>query len=110
MFLSYEPFGYDGFDLKAGKHRWKFKIIDSEWEAVVVIAPGNRLDLTGLIAAIIQEYSKRELPVAANLIRVFQFESTKYGSSIQQIIAWNKQSSSQYKQLEEEMERYLVLL
>ena len=96
MFKSYEYIGHPGYDLKTGEYRREFKIIDSEWEAVGV--------------AVIQEYSKRDLPVAANLIRAFQFENSKYGSSIEQIIKWNLQHNPQYKQLEEEVDKLLVLL
>ena len=110
MFLSYELLSLDVYD----HNRWKFKIIDSEWEAVAV-AVGVAL-VVGVVAgvevgvAVIQEYSKRELPVAANLIRAFQWYSSKYGFSIQQLIDWNKQYNPQYKQYEEEVDRLLVLL
>ena len=105
-FVSYEYLGYDydGYDPKTNESRWKYKIIDSEWEAGAVGVG------VGVAVAVIQEYSKRELPVAANLIRAFQFISFRYGYSIQTIIDWNKQLSPQYKQYEEEVGKLLVLL
>ena len=115
-FVSYEYLSHDyyGYDPKTNEYRWGYKIIDSEWEAVAVVHGGAHGDAVGGAvwgtAAVIQEYGKRELPVAANLIRAFQFISFRYGYSIQTIIDWNKQLSPQYKQYEEEIERYLVLL
>ena len=117
MFLSYEYLGYKGLDPKTNEHRWEYRIVDSEWKAVVAranvvvsIVDSSPLEVTLVGLAVVQEYSKRSLPVAANLIRVFRFISTKYGFSIQQIIDWNKQYNPQYKQYEQEIERYLVLL
>ena len=118
MFLSCEYRGYEGYDLKTNEYRWRYKIIDSEWEAegeaegvavaVIVDVPVDVHVDVGI--AVIQEYSKRELPVAANLIRAFQWCCSKYGFSIQQIIDWNKQYNPQYKQYEEEVNRYLTLI
>ena len=97
MFLSYEYLDYKGLDPKTGEHRWKYRIVDSEWEAEGV-AVGVRLGVgvAGEVAcAVIQEYGKRELPVAANLIRAFQFESSKYGHSIERLVDSNKQYNTQ---------------
>ena len=108
MFLSYEYAGAVPYDPKTGECRWNYKIVDSEWEAVGVgVAVGVAVEVG---VAVIQEYSKRELPVAANLIRAFQFISTKRGYSIQQIVKWNLQHNPQYKQYEQEVEKYLTLL
>ena len=109
-FVSYEYLGLEGYDPKTNEFslKYKYKIIDSEWEAVAVLAAFRGGVVVGVV--VIQEYSKRDLPVAANLIRAFQFASTKYGRSIQQIIDWNKQYNPQYKQYEEEVDRLLVLL
>ena len=110
MFLSYELFGHYGYDPKTNEHRWKYKIVDSEWEAVAV-GVGVEVGVeVGVAVAVIQEYSKRDLPVAANLIRAFQFISTKRGYSIQRIIDWNKQFSPQFKQYEEEVDKLLILM
>ena len=112
MFKSYEYIGHLGYDPKTDEYRWEFKIIDSDWEGVAVVVGVVVVvaSAVGVGVAVIQEYSKRELPVAANLIRAFQFISFRYGYSIQTIIDWNKQLSPQYKQYEEEVNRYLTLL
>ena len=109
-FVSYEHLGSKSYDPKTNEFRWRYKIVDSEWEAVGVVVAVAVGVAVGVAVAVIQEYSKRELPVAANLIRAFQFISTKRGYSIQRIIDWNKQRNPQYKQYEQEIERYLVLL
>ena len=36
MFLSYEYAGAVPYDPKTGEYRWRYKIVDSEWEAVGV--------------------------------------------------------------------------
>ena len=109
-FVSYEFLSYDGYDPKTNEYRWGYKIVDSEWEAVgvgVAVVDGGA---GWVVVAVMQEYSKRDLPVAANLIRAFQFISSKYGYSIQQIIDANKKRNPQFKQYEQEVEKYLTLL
>ena len=107
MFLSCEYRGHYGYDPKTNEFRWKYKIVDSEWEADAGVTAGGGV-VVGV--AVIQEYCKRDLPVAANLIRAFQFISTKRGYNIQQIVKWNLQYNPQYKQYEEEVDKLLVLL
>jgi hypothetical protein len=109
MFKSYEYYHLD-YDPKTNTYRWEYKIVDDDWVAVgVVVAAPVAARLPGG-AAVIQEYSKRDLPIAANLVRAFQWQSKKYGVSIEQIIAWNKQYSPKFKQYEQDIERYMVLL
>jgi hypothetical protein len=121
-FQSYEFVKYLGYDQKTNEYRYEYKIIDDDWVGVTVgqgvsAAVG---DAVAVGVAVIQEYSKRGLPVsgglranasvAANLVRAFQWYSQNYGYSIEQIIAWNKQYSPKFKQYEEDIEKYLVLL
>jgi hypothetical protein len=115
MFKSYEHY-HLVYNHKTNKYRWEYKIIDDDWGGVGV-APEVRL-AAGLAtwfavevgAAVIQEYSKRDLPVAPNLVHAFQWYSQKYGYSIEQIIALNKQHNPLYKDYEKDIEKYLVLL
>jgi hypothetical protein len=102
-FKSYEYKILD-YDQKTDEYRYEYKIVDDDWVGVGVgvwVASG---------VAVIQEYGKRDLPVAPNLFRAFQWFSKKYGISIEQIIAWNKQYNPKFKQYEQDIERYLVLL
>jgi hypothetical protein len=110
-FKSYE-YRYIGFYHKTNEYRYEYKIIDDDWVAVgvgVVVGVGVGAGV-GVEVAVIQEYSKRGLPVTPNLVRAFQWHSKKYGHSIEQIIAWNKQYNSKFKQYEQDIERYMVLL
>jgi hypothetical protein len=103
-FKSYEVIKHLGFDQKTNEYRFEYKIVDDDWVGVgveVAVAVG---------VAVIQEYSKRDLPIAANLVRAFQWHSKRDGISIEQIIAWNKEYNPLYKDYEQDIERYLVLL
>jgi hypothetical protein len=114
-FKSYEYTKHLDFDQKTNKYRYEYKIIDDEYKIIdddwvaVGVAVGVRLGVAFAIA-VIQEYSKRDLPVAPNLFRAFQWFSKKYGCSIEQIIAWNQECNPKFKQYEEDIEKYLVLL
>jgi hypothetical protein len=106
MFQSYECVKYLGYDQKTNEYRYEYKIVDDDWVGVrVAVAVG-----VGVAIAVIQEYGKRDLPVAPNLVRAFQWYSQKYGISTEYLIAWNKQYNPKFKQYEEDIEKYLVLL
>jgi hypothetical protein len=106
-FKSYES-KYLGYDYKTDEYRYEYKIVDDDWIAFGVAVEVWVEVVIG--AAVIQEYSKRDLPIATNLVRAFQWYSQKCGYSIEQIIAWNKQHNPKFKQYEEDIEKYLVLL
>jgi hypothetical protein len=116
MFLSYNTTKYLGYDSKTKLYRWEYKLTDTDWEGVAVgVEPHDAVGVAvgvgvGVGVAVIQEYSKRNLPVAANLIRAFSYESKRYGYSIQQIVAWNVKYNPLYKDYEQEVEKYLTLL
>jgi hypothetical protein len=104
-FKSYEYKILD-YDQKTKLYRYEYKIVDDDWvEVEVGVGVG-----VGVEVAVIQEYSKRDLPVAPNLVRAFQWYSKNYGTSIEQIIAWNKQDNPLYKDYENDIEKYLVLI
>jgi hypothetical protein len=111
MFQSYEFSEYIDHDLNTNEYRWRYKIVDDDWVGVgigVGLAVGVGLGIEVGIG-VIQEYSKRGLPVTPNLVRAFQWYSELY-DSIEQIIAWNKQYNPKFKQYEQDIERYLVLI
>jgi hypothetical protein len=119
-FKSYEFVKCLDYDKKTKEYCYEYKIVDDDWVGVGV-AVGVAVEVAVSCAvAVIQEYSKRGLPVsgglranasvAANLVRAFQWYSQNYGYSIEQIIAWNKQYNPKFKQYEEDIERYMVLL
>jgi hypothetical protein len=104
MFQSHEYLEHLGYDPNTNKYRWRYKIVDTEFEEVGVGVGG------GVGVAVIDIYSKRGLPVVPNLIRAFQWYINRYGYNLEQLIAWQKQYNPRYKDYEQEIERYLVLL
>jgi uncharacterized protein YneF (UPF0154 family) len=111
-FQSYEVIKYLGYDQKTKEYRYEYKIVDDDWVGVgvgVVVGVGVWVGVWVAIA-VIQEYSKRDLPIVPNLVRAFQWYSQNYGYSIEQIIAWNKQYNPIYKDYEQDIERYMLLL
>ena len=130
MFQSFEFLECSCYDPKTNKYRWRYKIVDSEFEEFTDVAGiGGTVKKALALAlevgvgvwvgvgvgvgvgfAVIDTYSKRGLPVVPNLIIAFQWHSSEYGYSLEQLIALQKQYNPQYKQYEEEIERYLVLV
>jgi hypothetical protein len=114
MFQSYTYLEYFGHNPNTNEHRWRYSIVDDEFEEVAVgvgvgVGVGVWVGL-GRAVAVIDTYGKRGLPVVPNLIRALQWYNSKYGYSIGQLIAWNKQYNSKFAQYEQEVEKYLVLL
>jgi hypothetical protein len=109
-FKSYEVIKYLDYDQKTKEYRYEYKIIDDDWVGVGVEVEDGPGLANGVGVAVIQEYSKRDLLVAPNLVRAFQWYSKNYGYSIEQIIAWNKEYNPLYKDYKKDIERYLMLL
>ena len=108
MFQSYTYLEYFGYNPNTNEHRWRYSILDDEFEEVGVgVGPYGEV---GIEVAVIDTYSNRGLPVVPNLIRALQWYNSKSGYSIAQLIAWQKQYNSKFAQYEQEIERYLVLL
>jgi hypothetical protein len=114
--MSFKSYEYKilGFDQKTKSYRYGYKIVDDDWVGVD-FAVGVEVEVgvgvvVGVAVAVIQEYSKRDLPVAPNLVRAFQCFSKNCGYSIEQLIAWNKQYNPIYKDYEQDIERYMLLL
>ncbi|SRR5258708_26539550 len=112
MFLSYEETKDLGYDNKTKLSRWEYKIIDSEFEETETIASIGLV--LGVIAgtgfAIIDTYEKRNLNVAANLIRALIWLSKEYGLPISYIINWNKQYNPKFAKYEDQINKYLILI
>src|SRR5271155_3180851 len=107
MFQSYEYIKYLGLDPKTKQYRWEYRIVDDDWEEVAVgVSAGVGAVLVG--ASVINTYSKRGLPVASNLIRALQWHSQKYGFTLEQVIASQKQYNPEYAQYEDEINKYLI--
>jgi hypothetical protein len=110
MFISYKYKNY--LAKKDGKYTLEYEITDSEFRTVlgVVDTEGVATYATDAAIAVIREYSKRNLNVAANLAIAFVWCNKKYPVwSIQQMIDYNKYNPL-FKQYKEDLQKYLVLL
>jgi hypothetical protein len=108
MFIAYKNIVYLGE--KDGKHTWEYEIADSEFGTVSGTNCGG-IYIVGLGVAIIQEYSKRNLNVAANLAVAFVWYNKQYYYwSLQQLIDYNKQYNHLFQQYEKDLQKYLILI
>ena len=113
MFQSYEFQKSLGYDAAAKEYRRQYKIIDSDFEEVVdVVGVEVWFGVWVEVAvAVIEVYEKRNLNVAANLIKTILYLHKLFPYySIQQIIEWNKQHNPKFTQYEEDLNKYLCLL
>lgn len=110
MFISYEYISHLGFDEKTKQYSYRYKIIDSDFEAEGV-AYGFAVALGAeIVNAVIQEYSKRNLNIAANLIKAIKYHNKQCGYSVNTIIEYNKKHNSEFSKYEKELEKYLLLI
>jgi hypothetical protein len=95
--------------LEDGKHSREYKLTDSEFGTVLgIIGVGLNYCFEN---AVIQEYSKRNLNVAANLMRAFIWYNKQYHNwSIQRLIDFNKRNNPLFLPYEKDLQKYLVLL
>jgi hypothetical protein len=112
MFQSCEYKNYLGE--KDGIHTWKYKLTDSEFGTVFMKFVAGEFEgsrIVDIITLIIQEYSKRNLNVAANLALALVWYDKKYAYlSIQQMIDLNKKYNTLFPKYEEDLQKYLLLL
>ena len=107
MFQSIEYQKYLGIDPETKRYQFQLKIIDSDFE-VVGVGVGVRV---GVGVSIIEVYEKRNLNVAANLIKFILYLHKKYPHySIQQFIEDNRKYNPKFAQYEEDLNKYLSLL
>jgi hypothetical protein len=109
MFISYKFKKF--LDLKDGKDICEYELTDSEFGTVLGSGVWGGI-WSDTMVAVIQEYSKRNLNVAANLAvcLVWQHKKYKYGLTIQQIIDFNKRNNPLFLQYEKDIQKYLALL
>jgi hypothetical protein len=113
MFISYELGRYNVRD-KDGNYYDEYEIVDNEFGTALGVLNVNEIMPARYIEialAVIQEYSKRELNVAANLAVAFIWYNKQYPrSSIQQMIDANKEHNPLFPPYEKDIQKYLVLL
>ena len=112
MFQSSEYQKYLGYDAATKEYRYQYKIIDSDFEEVVVAVGVEVVVVVEVgVAAVIDTYEKRNLNVAANLMKTILYLHKKYPYySIQEIIEDNRKYNPKFAQYEEDLNKYLCLL
>lgn len=119
MFQSYEIYKHLGYDQKTNQYKYLYRIIDDEFENVEVeigvdarVAIAIAIDVsieTGIGIGVIDVYENRNLNVAANLVAAFQFiNRRKYGTSISNIVKYNKKYNPKYPPYAAEVDKYLA--
>jgi hypothetical protein len=110
MFQLYTVNKYLG--TKDNKSMWEYELTDSEFGTVSGIVELSYSGSVQMGIAVIQEYSKRNLNVAANLAVAFVWYNNRCSGdvSIQYIIDFHKKNSPLFLQYEEDLQKYLVLL
>jgi hypothetical protein len=102
MFIAYKNIAHLG--KKDGKDTWLYALIDSEFRTICS-------DDVGMVVAVIQEYSKRKLNVAANLAIALVWFNKQYPDySIQLLIDLNREHNPLFPPYEKDLQKYLVLL
>jgi hypothetical protein len=111
MFISYN--NTNPLCEKHGIHSWEYELIDNEFGTVSGVATIEFWigGMGEIVITVIQEYSKRNLNVAANLAICFVWISKQYTYwTIQKIIDYNKEYNPLFQQYEEDLQKYLILL
>jgi hypothetical protein len=113
MFVSFICKKFVGY--KNNKRIFLYDLTDSEFGTIsdinVKVKVGNDAFVIGAPMAIIQEYSKRNLNVAANLAIALNWCIKKYPyHSVQDLINVNKKYNQLFSQYEKDLQKYLVLL
>ena len=108
MFQSYKYIKYLG--KKDDKYPCEYELTDSDFGTISGVDDEIGVGI-GVGVAVIQEYSKRKLNVAKNLMLAFVWHNKKYPYySIQQMIDNNKKYNPLFSQYEEDLQKYLPLI
>jgi hypothetical protein len=96
-----------------GQHTCQCEITDSEFGTVSNVV--NRMEIemgaaAEVVSVVIQEYSKRNLNVAANLVILFVLYNEQFNWSIQKIIDHNKKCNPIFLPYEKDLQKYLLLI
>jgi hypothetical protein len=117
MFHSIEYIRSLGYNVATKLYEYKYKLIDSDFRCVAIVSAvvgegvGNGAGEVAVEGYLIQEYSKRKLNVAANLIRFFRFHEKKYIWPIALQIAWAEKYQPLFTpELKADLTKYLTLI
>ena|ERR1700722_7181131 len=109
MFQSIEYTNYIGYNATTKFYSYEYELVDSDFSCVAITLAAS---FSGtVVGVVIQEYSKRKLNVAANLIKCFQFQEEKFGWPIAKQIAWAEQYQPLFTpKFKTDLQKYLTLL
>jgi hypothetical protein len=113
MFQSLEYTKELGYDEKANIYSYEYKLTDSDFGCVRVVLDANVVvfGVEVAVGAVIQEYRKRNLNVAYNLLLYFQWYEKNGGWSIaEQIERAEKYQPLFTPKVKTELDKYLLLL
>ena len=109
MFQSIEYTNYIGYNATTKFYSYEYELVDSDFSCVAITLAAS---FSGtVVGVVIQEYSKRKLNVAANLIRYFKYREKSHGYSIAQQIAWAEEYQPLFTpEIKADLQKYLTLL
>jgi hypothetical protein len=111
MFQSIKHKCYLGYNAATKLYENEFELIDSDFSCAVCPYETAVPTAVAVGGIVIQEYSKRNLNVAANLIRCFKYQEKKYGSSIATQIVWAERYQHQFTpEIKAELDKYLAII
>jgi hypothetical protein len=112
MFQSIEYKRPLGYNVATKQYEDEYEFVDSDFGKVVAVFASGAGEVAGADAgAVIQEYGKRNLNVAANLVRCFKFQEKEYDWSIaEQIARAEKYQPAFTPELKAALDKYLILL
>ena len=103
MFQSITYIRALGYNATTKLHEHEYELVDSDFSCVEVAR-------AGAARVVIQEYSKRKLNVAANLVKYFRFQENRYGWTIAQQIAWLEDQPLFTPKIKADIQKYLTPL
>jgi hypothetical protein len=107
MFQSIRYHRFVGYNKKTMLGSYEYDLTDSDFSCVVIVDTGIALTT----AAVIQEYTKRNLNVAKNLLLYFRWrEKNDIHSIADQIVLADKYVSLFTPKLKDQLQKYLPLL
>jgi hypothetical protein len=108
MFQSIEYIRYLSYDEKTMLYSYEYKLTDSDFSCIVRAVAGAG---AGAVRAVIQEYRKRNLNVAYNLLLCFRWYEKEYGNSIAKQIKWAERDQPLFTpQIKADLNKYLTLV
>jgi len=113
MLIDIQYRRYLGYDEKTKLYSYEFELTDSEFGSVAGVATGmaRPVRVAGVVGAVIAEYGKRNLNVAANLIKLLLLYKQQHGWEIaSQIDWWQKHQPLFTAKLKAQLDKLLTLI